>query len=249
MANIILGVDIGGTGMKAAPVDVETGKLVAKRHRIATPKPATPKAIARVLNELQNHFGLDSIIGCGFPAVVKDGWVSTANNIDKSWIGVNARELFERETGSSVNIINDADAAGLAEATFGAAKNRKGLVILLTIGTGIGTGMLFNGKLIPNTELGSILYKGDLAEKHVSGLARKQHNLSWEKWAKRFNEYLHFLETFLQPELIVLGGGVSTKYHRFAHLIDPQAEVLSARFCNRAGIIGAAVAAAEKVQP
>ena len=241
--NEILGIDIGGSGIKGAPVNIETGELLAERHRIPTPTPATPKAVAKVIKQLVNHFKWKGNIGCGFPAVVQNGLVYTATNIDKSWIDIDAQKLFSKETKRNVTVMNDADVAGLAEAKFGEGRKNKGVVILITIGTGIGTVVFTKGKILPNTEFGHIHLKGDIAEKYASDAARKRDGLKWSEWASRFNEYLALIENLLYPDLIILGGGASKKSENFLHLLKTRAKIVPAKLQNNAGIVGAALAA------
>lgn len=235
----ILGVDIGGSGIKGALIDTETGQLLGERQRIATPQPATPEAIAATLQQLVALLDWHGPIGIGFPARVQHGIVKTAANIDKSWVNIDAVELFSKTTGQPVFVVNDADAAGLAEVRFGAGRERQGLVLMITIGTGLGTALFMNGQLVPNTELGHIFLKGHVAEHYTSDAARKLEDLSWKKWAKRFNQYLARLEFLFSPDLIILGGGASAKFDRFAEYLTPDAELIPAAACNHAGIIGA----------
>jgi polyphosphate glucokinase len=241
-----LGIDIGGSGLKSAIVRTDTGDLISERHRIPTPQPAEPKAIAKTVKTIVAHFGWSGPIGCGFPAVVQHGIVRTASNIDKSWIGTNIVELFENFTGNTAFVINDADAAGLAEMQFGAGKDHKGVVVLITIGTGIGSAFFIGGSLFPNTEFGQFLINGKIAEKYTADAVRKKQNLTWKKWAKRFNKYLQHLEFLLWPDLIVIGGGASKKFEKFAKHISIKSQIVPAKLLNNAGIIGAAVAAAKK---
>lgn len=239
----VLGIDIGGTGIKGAPVETETGKLLVDRHRIPTPEPSKPGPVADVVAEIVRYFDWKGPIGCGFPAVVRGGVALTAANIHKKWIGTNAARLFANATGCPVYVLNDADAAGMAEMTFGAGRGRKGTVLIVTIGTGLGTCVFTNGHLLPNAELGHIEIDGQDAEQHASDAARKREKLSWKKWAKRFDNYLRHLEKLIWPELIILGGGVSKKHDRFLPHLVLQAEVVPAELRNEAGIIGAALAA------
>jgi len=239
----ILGIDIGGSGIKGAPVNIETGELLQERHRIPTPQPATPKAIAENVKTLVEHFKWKDKVGFGFPAVVQSGIVRTASNIDKKWIGINIDKLFSDKTGLKCIVVNDADAAGLAEATFGAGLNCKGIVIVLTFGTGIGSSVFINGTLLPNTELGHLHLNDKIAEKYAADSIRKSKDLSWEKWGKRVNKYLNHLERLFWPEKIIIGGGVSKKKNLFFHELTLEAEVTEAKLLNNAGIIGAALAA------
>lgn len=239
----ILGIDIGGSGIKGAPVDTKTGKLLDDRHRIPTPAPSNPKKVAKTIKELVKHFKWKGPVGCGFPAVVQDGVVKTAANIDKSWINTDARKLFSEVTGLPVWVLNDADAAGLAEVKLGAGAGFKGAIVVLTIGTGIGTSLFYKGKLFPNTELGHVEFKSMDAELYTSDAARKNENLEWEDWGKRLNEYLSHIEFLTWPELIILGGGASKKLDLFGDQLNLKAKIVPARFLNDAGIIGAAMAA------
>jgi polyphosphate glucokinase len=239
----ILGIDVGGSGIKGAPVSIETGAMLAPRHRIPTPQPAKPRQVAEVVAELVRHFDWHGPVGCGFPAAVRGGIVLTASNIHDKFIGTNAAELFSEASGCPVCMVNDADAAGLAEMTYGAGRGRKGVVFMVTIGTGLGTALFTDGKLLPNAELGHIEINGVKAELRASDAARKRENLSWEKWGKRFNEYLSTLEALFWPDLFILGGGVSKDYEKFAPMIKLQTEVVLAQFLNEAGIVGAALSA------
>lgn len=239
----ILGIDIGGSGIKGAPIDTSNGNFLAERHRIPTPQPATPEAVAETVAKIAQYFDWHGPIGCGFPALVPGGIVRNASNIDESWIGTDAIRLFSKSTGCPTTVVNDADAAGLAEMKFGAGKGQKGVVVLITIGTGLGTAMFTNGELLPNTEFGHIILKGMIAEKYASDAVRKNEELSWKKWAKRFNKYLLRLEELLWPNLIILGGGASKKSEKFMKYFTVGARVIPAQLLNHAGIIGAALSA------
>lgn len=239
----VLGIDVGGSGIKGNIVDLKTGEILAERHRIDTPQPATPKAVAKTVGKLVKHFDWKGPIGCGFPAASQNGVAKTAANIDKSWIGENIEKLFAEETGCPVKVVNDADAAGLAEAIFGAGKGKSGVTMLLTVGTGIGSAIINNGVLVPNTELGHLHFKGDIAEKYCSDAARKRHDLSWEDWGKRFNKYLHHINRLFYPDRIIVGGGASKRFHKFDDQLDAPVKVMPATLLNNAGIIGAALAA------
>lgn len=240
----VLGIDVGGSGIKGAPVDTRTGRLLAPRYRVDTPAPATPAAVTRALVRVVRHFAWRGPIGCGVPAAVRDGVFLTAANIHHSWIGTDARALFTRATGRRVAIINDADAAGYAEMTFGAGRGRAGLVILVTLGTGIGTALFINGHLVPNTELGHLELKGEEAEARASAKARRSEDLSWKKWARRVDSYLQALQRYFWPDLIIVGGGVSRKAERFFPQLSVAATVavVAAQLQNDAGIVGAALA-------
>ena len=240
----ILGVDIGGTGIKVAPVDVTTGKLVAERVKVATPHPAEPDAIAAAVRELVTGFGWSGPAGIAFPGVITDGTTRTAANLDPAWIGMDARGLFGKATGLQVVMINDADAAGLAEMKFGAGAGHQGTVLMLTLGTGIGSALFNGGVLVPNTEFGHIEIRGKDAEKRASEHAKEEHDLSWEKWAGQVDEYLQRMEALLSPGLFIIGGGISRKSDKFLPLLTGlTAPVVPAALHNDAGIVGAAMAA------
>jgi polyphosphate glucokinase len=241
----VLGVDIGGTGIKAAPVDLDTGTLVSERVKLDTPHPSEPEAVAGVVSELVTRFSWTGPAGITFPGVVADGIIRTAANVDKSWIGTDAIKLFETATGRTVSVINDADAAGLAEMRFGAGVGQQGTVLMLTLGTGIGSALFIDGILVPNTEFGHIEIRGKEAEKRAAEIVREEHALSWGKWAGRVDEYLGHMEMLLSPKLIIIGGGISRKSDKFLPLLTGlRAEVVPARLHNDAGIVGAAMAAA-----
>lgn len=238
---IYLGVDIGGTGIKGALVDSESGKLLTERIRIETPKPATPEAVAKTLKQLVEQFDYKGPIGCGFPATVHHGVAYTAANIDKTWINTQVEKLFTETLGMPCYVLNDADAAGIAEIEFGAGKDAKGVVMMVTIGTGLGSAIFVNGHLLPNTELGHLILKGDIAEHYCSDLVRHEEDLSWGKWGKRFNQYLQRLEFLFNPDLFILGGGASKSFEKFVEKLDVHAKVTPAQNLNTAGIIGAAL--------
>ncbi len=238
----ILGVDIGGSGIKGAIVDTSTGELISERHRIETPQPATPEAVASVLTQLANHFNWKGLIGCGFPAAIQHGLVRTAANIAPSFIGTNIDKLFSDATQCPCFNLNDADAAGLAEMDFGEGLNQSGVVLMITIGTGLGTALFIDGNLVPNTELGHIyLENGKEAERFASDAARKAEDLNWKRWGNRFNDYLCTMEKLFWPDLIILGGGASKKFDKFKDQITVEAPVKPAAFLNQAGIVGAAM--------
>lgn len=239
-----LGVDIGGSGVKGAPVDVARGAFTHERLRLPTPEPATPDAVARSVAEIVARFGRTGPVGVTFPGVVIDGVVRTAANLGEEWIGVPARDLFARACGTPVTVLNDADAAGVAEMAFGAGRDRAGTVLVLTLGTGVGSALFTDGRLVPNTELGHIEIRGRDAEERAAANARKLHGWSWHEWAKKVEEYLRRVEALLWPSLIIVGGGVSRKSDRFLPLITGvRAPVVPAELHNDAGIIGAAMAA------
>lgn len=236
----VLGIDIGGSGIKGALVDTTKGELVSERHRIDTPQPATPHAVAATVKELVEHFDYKGPIGCTFPAIVQRGIVYSAANVDKSWINTDADSLFETVTGNPVHLLNDADAAGIAEMRFGAGKNNQGVVIILTFGTGIGSAIFTGGVMLPNSELGHIDYRGREAEPWASAKAREDQDLSWKKWGKRVNKYLIYLESLFSPDLFIIGGGVSKKSEKFFPYLHPKAKLVPAELLNEAGIVGAA---------
>lgn len=241
----ILGIDIGGSGIKGAPVETEIGELLYPRHRIPTPEMGKPKPMAKVVAAIAQHFDWFEPIGCGFPAVVHDGVVHSAANIHKRWIGTDAASLFAKETCCDVYVLNDADAAGLAEITFGAGRGRKGVVLVVTIGTGLGTALFADGHLVPNLELGHLEIDCEDAELRASDAARKREDLSWKKWSQRLDRYLIKLEKLLSPDLIILGGGVTKKHEKFLPRLTVKTEIAPALLGNQAGIIGAALAAKE----
>jgi polyphosphate glucokinase len=239
----ILGIDVGGSGIKGAPVDSVTGDLLAPRYRIPTPQSAKPLPMAEIVAEISRYFSWQGPIGAGFPASIVGGEVQTAANIHKKWIGVNVEDLFSKATGCPVCVLNDADVAGLAEMTFGAGQDRMGVVIIVTIGTGLGTALFTDGYLFPNAELGHLVIDGQEAEWGASDAARKRDKLSWKKWAKRFDRFLGELERLLWPDLFILGGGISKKHEQFIPYLTTRAEVFPAELLNEAGIVGAALAA------
>ena len=243
VAGQALGIDIGGSGMKAAPVDVDRGVLVAPRKRIRTPRPANPEAVAAVAGQLVGHFDWDGPVGVALPAVVQHGIVRTAANIDPAWLGTDAVATFAEVARGPVTVVNDADAAGLAEANFGAASGHLGVVVVVTLGTGIGTALLSGGVLVPNSELGHLVVDGVEAEEQASDRARERDGLSWKKYGRQLGAYLRELERLLWPDLIVLGGGVSREAAEFVpHLGPLRARVVPAVLLNEAGIVGAALA-------
>jgi polyphosphate glucokinase len=240
----VLGIDIGGSGVKAAPVDTTTGQLMAERQKLLTPQPSTPDAVGKIVGQLVQAFKWTGPAGVTFPGVVVNGVVQTAANVDPSWIGVDAVKLFGSETKLAVTVLNDADAAGVAEMRFGAGKGVAGTVLLLTLGTGIGSALFIDGVLVPNTEFGHIEIRGKDAEKRASEHAREEHDLSWGDWAGRVDEYLEHMEALLAPGLIIIGGGVSRKSDKFLPLLkDLRATVVPAALQNDAGIVGAAITA------
>lgn len=244
VSGIRLGIDIGGSGIKYALVDTDKGELIDERTRLKTPDPSTPEAVADLVADIVAGDTTDGPVGVGFPAVVWDGAVFSANNIDVGWIGRNARDDFVRATGREIALINDADAAGIAEVTFGAARDVRGLVLVITFGTGIGSGAMFNGQLVPNLELGMIELDGYFpAEQHFSAKVRKREGLSWEVWGDRVNRFLTHVHGVFNPQLMVFGGGVTKYWDDFAKHFDDRLPIVPASMGNDAGLIGAAVAA------
>lgn len=242
----ILGIDVGGTGIKAALIETSTGELQGERLRVATPRPATPGSVAEALKNLLEHYRWRGAVGLGFPAAIQDGVARTAANVDKAFIGLPMADYFSRETGRRFFVANDADVAGLAEMRFGAGKDQSGTVLIVTIGTGLGTALFHDGRLLPNTELGHILLRnGREAEHYASETVRVTRRLKWKDWGERLNLYLGAMEDLLWPELIILGGGVSDKLRKFSPMLTTRAPVVAARLLNRAGIVGAALFAEE----
>lgn len=236
------GIDFGGTGIKGAPVDLGTGQFAAERVRIKTPKPSTPQRVAEVFTELLAAFpDSTGAVGVTVPGVVRHGVVSSAANIDKSWIGTDADALFTRATGREVHVVNDADAAGLAEVRYGAAAGRRGLVIVTTLGTGIGSALVHDGVLVPNAELGHLEIDGHDAESRAANSAREAEDLSMEHWAQRLTRYYRTLEMLFSPDLIVVGGGISKRSDEFLPLLDLDTEIVPAQLRNQAGVVGAAL--------
>lgn len=236
----ILGIDIGGSGIKGALVNTADGTIIGKRHRIETPQPATPEAVAQTVKQIIKHFDYTGPVGCGFPALIQHGVAQTAANIDKSWVNIDVEKLLSEACEQKVSVINDADAAGFGELLFGAGNGHQGVVMLLTIGTGIGSAIMNKGVLLPSTELGHLEFKGDSAERYCSDAAREREELSWEKWGKRFNKYLLHLEMLFSPDLFILGGGASKKFDKYSDQLSVNAKVVPASLRNYAGIIGAA---------
>lgn len=239
----ILGVDVGGSGIKGAPVNVKKGQLTEDRYRIPTPQPSVPGAVGDVVAEIARYFDWHDPIGIDFPAVIRNGVAYTAANVDESWIGTDARSLFEQKTGCPVVVLNDADAAGLAEMQFGAGRGRMGTVIVLTLGTGIGSAVFVDGVLVPNTEFGHLEIREKDAEDRASDRIRQEKDLSWKKWAKRINEFLYHLDVLFSPDLYIIGGGVSKKHEKYFRYLEAGADIVPAQLLNEAGIVGAALAA------
>ncbi|MEN8234004.1 MAG: ROK family protein [Actinomycetota bacterium] len=239
----VFGVDVGGSGVKGAPVDLDMGDLAAKRKRIPTPQPSTPGAVIDAIVQVVEHHDWNGPIGVTIPGVVRDGVVETAANIDDSWTGFNAADALTQRLQMPVTVLNDADAAGIAEVKFGAAAGVEGVVILLTFGTGIGSAYLHDGRLVPNTELGHLIFKGQKAEHYAAGRLVKRGDLEIDWWAKRVDELLAYIEELFWPDVIVFGGGISKRFEDYSHLITTRARVVPAVLRNQAGIVGAAYAA------
>lgn len=242
-----LGIDIGGTGIKAAVVDTRTGRLTTSRKHLRTPKPATTEAVARAVQELCELVDPRTFdaVGVGFPSAIVDGHALTAVNLDDSWLEVRPADIIGEAVGLRVTVMNDADAAGLAEVRFGAARGVTGTIVIITLGTGIGTSLFRDGLLIPNAELARVRIKGKEAQRRASEAARKRRGVSWEEWAEDVEAYLEELEKMIWPDLVIIGGGASAKAHFFLHHIDTRMPVRPARFRNNAGIVGAATYAAD----
>ncbi|GAP15013.1 transcriptional regulator/sugar kinase [Longilinea arvoryzae] len=243
----ILGIDIGGSGIKGAIVDVSSGEIKTERYRLPTPEGAFPEDVAETIAQVVKNFSYQGPVGMGFPAVIIHGVCLSAANIDPSWIETNVNGLIGNKIGMPAYTVNDADAAGVAEMRFGAGRGfDRGVVIMLTLGTGIGSAVFTNGILVPNTELGHIEIRGKDAERRASDAARKRKNLSWEEWAERFQEYLEYIEKLFSPDMIILGGGASKESERFLNHLDTRAKLIPAQLLNQAGIIGAAIYASEQ---
>jgi len=239
----ILGIDVGGSGIKGAPVDISTGDLLEERYRIKTPKGAKPEPVAETVAQIANYFDWKGPVGIGFPAPIKAGVAMMAANISKKWVGVNTDQLFSQATDCPCTTLNDADAAGLAEMEFGAGQGQPGTVIVLTLGTGIGSAIFHGGRLLPNTEFGHVEVDGYEAELQTSDFARKREDLSWKKYAKRLDRYLEVMEKLFWPNLFIIGGGISKKHEKYLPLLTIDTPVVPAQALNEAGIIGAALAA------
>ena len=242
----VLGIDVGGSGIKGAPVNLEAGRLLVERFKLLTPKPATPAAVAASVAELAGRFEGVERVGVTVPAVVKAGVTHTAANIDPSWVGCDVGLLFETALGRPAVVLNDADAAGLAEMRYGVGRERRGTVVMLTLGTGIGSAVFVDGALLPNSEFGHLVIRGKAAERRASAQARKSGHLSWPRWASRLNEYLVVLEGLLWPDLYIIGGGISRNHDKFLPLLKCRTPVVPAALGNDAGIVGAALAAVEQ---
>ncbi|MFA6961083.1 MAG: ROK family protein [Opitutaceae bacterium] len=238
----VLGIDIGGSAIKGAPVDTTTGKLLAERHRIPTPTALSPGDMAREIKKLAAHFKWKGPIGIGFPGVIHGGVIRTSANLHKDFIDLDADKLFTKATGMPVSLVNDADAAGVAEVRFGAGKDRKGTILLLTFGTGVGSALFVDGRLYPNSEVGHLKIKGKSAECYVSAAAKERKKLSYKKWTHKVSDYLNQLETILCPQLIIVGGGISADHDKWFKYLKLHTPIVPAAFLNEAGIVGAALA-------
>jgi polyphosphate glucokinase len=239
----VLGIDIGGSAFKGAPVDTTTGKLLAERHRVAIGSPCSVKEGQAAVREIIRHFRWKGPVGIGFPGIVKAGHIGAVGNLGQAWQKQNGAALFRRATGGRVELLNDADAAGLAEMEFGAGRRQKqGTVLLLTFGTGIGSALFYDGKLFPNSELGWIPWRGKPIERYAAASVRKRARLDWQQWSQRVNVALVVMERLFAPDLIIIGGGVSRKSAKFLRYLRAQARIMPARFSNDAGIVGAALA-------
>jgi polyphosphate glucokinase len=243
------GVDIGGSGIKGCLVDLEAGALVGERIRVETPKPAVPAAVYEAVTGIVSSFGWTGRVGCTYPGVMKKGVAHTAANMDPSWIGTDVDAGLTALVAGSVETLNDADAAGLAEMRYGAGRGHDGVVLLLTFGTGIGSALFVDGHLVPNTEFGHIQVDGEDGERRASAAAREREDLSYPAWAERVDRYLDVLEAGVWPDLIIVGGGVSKKAHKWVPLLSTRTPVVPAQLQNDAGIVGAALAAAERIEP
>jgi polyphosphate glucokinase len=243
-----LGIDIGGSGVKGAPVDTARGELLAERYRVPTPLPSDVTSVVEAVAEVAAQFDDIDRVGITFPGVVVDGVTRTAANVDKSWLEAPAAKLFSERLGRPVTVLNDADAAGVAEVAFGAGRDQRGLIVMLTFGTGIGSALFLDGTLIPNTEFGHLELNGKDAELRASDRAREEADMSWEKWAERVEEYLKHIEFLLSPRLIIVGGGVSKRSDKFFPLIDIRTPLVPAALLNNAGIIGAGVIAEQQAR-
>jgi polyphosphate glucokinase len=243
------GVDIGGSGIKGCLVDLEAGALVGERIRVETPRPSVPEAVYEVVTGIVSSFGWTGRVGCTYPGVMKKGVAHTAANMDPGWIGTDVDAGLTALVAGSVETLNDADAAGLAEMRYGAGRGHDGVVLLLTFGTGIGSALFVDGHLVPNTEFGHIQVDGEDGERRASAAAREREDLSYPAWAERVDRYLDVLEAGVWPDLIIVGGGVSKKAHKWVPLLSTRTPVVPAQLQNDAGIVGAALAAAERIEP
>lgn len=247
----ILGIDIGGTGIKLGITDITTGKLTTERFKYLTPKPATPEAVLKVIKlAIEERFpDYKGPIGCGFPAIIKNGIALSATNVDQSWFQLNLENFFKEGLGTEVYVANDADVAGFAEINFGKENfSKDGLIIFLTVGTGIGSAFFYDSKMIPNSELGHLWYKEDIYERHVSNVARKNEDLTWQEWGQRFNVYLNHLNRLFSPNMVIIGGGISKKFSKFSEEITVPYTVIPASLQNEAGVVGASIYAYDRAK-
>jgi len=236
----VLGIDIGGSGIKGGIVDTRLGKIVSEKIRFETPSPSSPKKVIKAIKKnIIKEYDWNKYVGCGFPGIVIKNKILSAANVSKKWVGVDVAKKISRKTGCESYIINDADAAGLAEIKFGAGKNKKGTILVVTVGTGLGTSIFVDGILVPNIEFGHLKMYGDCAEKYASNHVRKQLNLSMNDWTNRFNKYLKYVEDLISPELIIFGGGISKYFDEFNHMLKSRSKLVQAKLQNDAGIIGA----------
>ena len=252
MTERMMGIDVGGSGIKGGIVDLGTGELISDRFKLATPQPSKPNAVADTIAEIVRMASWDGPVGCTLPVVVQHGFVRTAANVDPDWIGMDGCTLLGERLERSVTLMNDADAAGIAEMEYGVGRDhpdRDGVVILLTFGTGIGSGVFTGGRLVPNTELGHLQMWGDSAEERASSNAKDDESLGWKAWSGRVSEYLQYVETLFWPDLFIFGGGISKKHEKFLHRLEVRTPVLPAALRNNAGIAGVALAAARRIQP
>ena len=241
---VVLGIDIGGSGMKGALVNSITGEMLTERFRIPTPESRKPQEMAEVVKKIVQHFNHKGPVGVGFPTIIRHGICKSKGNLHKSWVNLNVKELFSKATGLPVTVINDADAAGYATMNYGIGKGKKGLVLMITIGTGLGSGAFFNGELIPNFELGQIPYKKyKKIENWAAASAKENEGLSFKEWGKRFNVFLKYVDLLISPDFIILGGGTSKQFDEYKDYITIETPVIPAELRNQAGIVGAAAAA------
>lgn len=243
----ILGIDIGGSSLKGAIVNSDSGDLITDTHSIPTPVTREPEDIAKSVRQMLEHFSYQGMVGCGFPTIVKKGICQDQGNLSRKWLGVDVDGLFEKTTGQDFTVINDADAAGLAEIKFGAGRNSQGFVIMITVGTGLGSGAYLHGELIPNFELGQIPYKQfQKIEEWAASSIKTAENLSYKDWAYRFNIFLNYVSKILNPDVIIIGGGISNDWDKFEHYLNVGSMLIPAQLRNESGILGAAIAAKSK---
>lgn len=247
MSTVYLGIDVGGSGIKGALVDPASGEMLTERVRVETPQPATPERVVAAVAEMVDGFEYDGPFGVGFPSVIRNGIVETANNIDKDWIGQKVGDVISEATSREVVVLNDADAAAVAEVSFGAAHGVEGMVLTITFGTGIGSGLLVDGELVPNLELGQIELDGHApAERHFSAKARSREDLDWDTWGERANRFLCHVDAVFNPDLMVIGGGLTKHWDMFGHMLDPKLSLAPAQMGNNAGLVGAALAVSRR---